>query len=135
MMVRKDYRNAMLLAVQLEQPSRLLNLMNEYTKGMTLKESVSHLSGLLRDLPEEAIDKVLNFTKEWNSSLKRAAISQIILNVILALPFNRSKLPSLVDTVKSLLPYSERHFEHVIDLMSNSYLVDFVLSQMENFMN
>lgn len=131
MLVRKDFKNAILISLELEQPFRLFNLLNEFTKGCSVQESTLKLSGLFESIPEEKLDRILLYIRDWNTSFKRASLAQIVLCVLLRMR-DSVALPSLLECCKALLPYSERHFEHVQDLQASVYLVDFVLSHMDS---
>lgn len=130
LLLRKDFKNAIILSIELEQPYRLFNLFNQYTKGCSLSESQDKLLQLLSVIPLEKIVRIVAYIKEWNVSFKRAPLAQSVLNAILRTVAHQD-CPELRESFKALLPYSERHLSHVQDLTANSYLVDFVLAHMD----
>lgn len=136
MLVRKDFKNAIVMALELEQPFRIFKLMNELTKGNSTAEAIQKVSALLESLPTDKLDRILLYIRDWNTSFKRSALAQVILSVLLrsqAKTLPEEQLPSLKECSKALLPYTERHFEHIQELISNSYLVDFVLGHMDDY--
>jgi len=132
MLLRKDFKNALLLALHLQQPFRLFALLNEHTRGLSFVEAQTRMRALFDTLPADKLDRILVYIRDWNTSFKRAALAQIVLNVLLRMPA-RTELPSLQETCKALLPYSQRHYDHVQELASSAYLVDFVLHHMDNY--
>lgn len=132
MLLRRDFKNAILLAIELEQPFRLFGLLNEHTKSLPTAEARDRLHALLSGLPAERLDRILGYIRDWNASFKRAALAQLVLHVLLRLR-RTVELPSLVECCKALLPYSERHFEHLQDLSASVHLTSFLLHHMDNY--
>ena len=42
-----------------------------------------------------------------------------------------AELPAIRDLLEALLPYTERHFQRMNQLLGDSYIVDFTLQSME----
>lgn len=134
LLLKRDYYNAIVVALELEQPFRLFSLVNEFVLGASCAEARAKLAALFAALPPAQLDRILVYIRDWNTSFKRAALAQIVLSVILQTGLTRAELPSLQECCVALQPYTERHFAHVQELMANGYLVDFVLSHMDNYM-
>lgn len=79
--------NAILLALSLEQPFRLLKLFKEVhearpegDESITGSESIDHILG---ELSTENIEKILKYVRDWNTNAKHSDIAQTVLNAIL----------------------------------------------------
>ena len=139
---RGNYREAIVLSLQLNHPARLLTLFQDVVEKSPQEDG--SLSGL------EAVDKVLAalddeqlFTlllrlRDWNTNARSARIAQKILWVI-AKTYPASRLVNLRkrgkglrDVLEALKVYTERHFQRCEELLEESYVVDFIVRGMEN---
>lgn len=129
MMLRRDFKNAAHLAMQLEQPNRLFLLLGQLVNGRPVEESLKLLSELIGVLGQEARSKLLTWLRDWNSSLKRSYISQLVLHTLL----RSGTLWSSTDkqVLQQIRSYNERHFEKLDNLVINSYLIDFVVNKIK----
>jgi U3 small nucleolar RNA-associated protein 13 len=127
MIMRKDYTNAILLAMQLEQPHRLYTLFGQIIDRRSIQESIDLLTALLVSFDETQIGKLTCWIRDWNTSLKRAYLSQLLLHVIL----KKHKTPALKEVFGHIQPYTERHFEKIDDLLIGSHLIDFVVNKIK----
>jgi U3 small nucleolar RNA-associated protein 13 len=88
-LLKKDYLNAILLAMSLEQPFRLLTLfdtvLNERPEGDTSITGSAAIDKILADMNAEQINKLLGYVRDWNTNAKRSRVAQTILNAILTL--------------------------------------------------
>jgi hypothetical protein len=88
-LLKKDYLNAILLAMSLEQPFRLLNLfdtvLNERPEGDKSITGSSAIDKILQDMTPEQINKLLGYIRDWNTNAKRSRVAQTILNALLTL--------------------------------------------------
>jgi U3 small nucleolar RNA-associated protein 13 len=133
LLLRSDLRNAVVLALELEQPFRIFALLNSLTRGESNTAAQEKLSQLLSALPLDKLDRLCLYIRDWNTSFRRALLAQLVLNTILRLhPMEtlREGMPHLKETAKAILPYTQRHFAHTQELMTSARLVDFVLAQM-----
>ncbi|CAH1765427.1 10659_t:CDS:10, partial [Entrophospora sp. SA101] len=92
---KKDYKNAILLAISLDQPHRLLNLfkqiMNNRPEGDSSITGLKTIDGILINLEKENLEKILTYIRDWNTNSKNFQVSQTILNVLLR-NFNSNQL-------------------------------------------
>lgn len=112
-MRKKDYLNAILLALSLEQPYRLLHLFKEVSESrpegdqsITGSENVDKI---LAELSIENIEKVLKYIRDWNTNAKHSDVAQTVLNAIL---MSRSaeeivEIPSAKEVRKHINVYKE----------------------------
>jgi len=77
----------------------------------------------------------LHWAKDWNTNGRFTRVAQNVLNLVFTY-FPNTKLfaaKSFKDTLEGLVPYTERHFTRVNQLMTNSFIVDFTLESMDIF--
>ncbi|KAJ3415807.1 Transducin (beta)-like 3 [Chytridiales sp. JEL 0842] len=138
-LLKKDYKNAIILAMELDQPYRLLKLFEELHKHRVEKESATGLTSVdtfLRTLDDERLEKFLKYIQDWNTNTKYAHIAQNLLNLFLAsFPSDRLlKLPRIKETIEAFIPYTERHFTHADELLKKSYVIGFTLHRMNELL-
>lgn len=87
-MRKKDYLNAILLALSLEQPFRLLGLFRqvfesrpEHDESITGSENVDRI---LAEMSKENLEKLLGYIRDWNTNAKHSDIAQTVLHAILS---------------------------------------------------
>lgn len=164
-----DYRRAILLALSLGQPGRLLSMFQKVITSTPESEEENASPGLnLLDQIVERLDgsdlvKLLTFVRDWNTQAKTSSIAQTILFSVLKLrsaesiiqafkdsavvkriedsdvdPTSTLVAPSgekaLSEMVEALIPYSERHMARMDRLLQESYVVDYILGEMDNGM-
>ncbi|ORZ03260.1 WD40-repeat-containing domain protein [Syncephalastrum racemosum] len=129
-MLRKDYLNAILLALSLEQPYRLLTLFRDVMEsgegGITGSAAVDKA---LTELGSENLEKLLRYLRDWNTNGKHSAVAQTVLNAILSQRTCEElvELQGVKDIIEGLLPYTDRHYQRIDDLITQSYIVDYTL--------
>lgn len=151
-----DYHNAILLALAMDRPGRLLSLFRSVrasaaedkstaNKTITGHPAVDHV---LKTLPLPSLAKLLTHVRIWNASAHTSSIAQTLLHAVLkfrpaeeiADAFESATLDekcgvtsqtSLQDLIEGILPYTERHLMRVEKLVQDSWVVDFVLGEMD----
>ncbi|KAF2683535.1 WD40 repeat-like protein [Lentithecium fluviatile CBS 122367] len=141
-----NYREAITLALQMDQPGRLFTLFKTVVETEVPDEgSLSGLSSVdevLSTLADEQLYKLLLRLRDWNTNVRSAPIAQKILwTVVKSYPASRlaSVKPmgrvgvkgSLKDVLDAIRAYSERHYKRIEDLVDESYLLDFTLQEMD----
>ncbi|KAH7077113.1 WD40-repeat-containing domain protein, partial [Paraphoma chrysanthemicola] len=141
-----NYREAIVLALQMDQPGRLFSLFKSVVEtespdhgSMTGLASVDEVIGSLAD---EQLYKLLLRLRDWNTNVRTAPVAQKILwAVVKSYPASRlaslrpggkvSTKGSLKDVLDAIRAYSERHYKRVEELVDESYLLDFTLREMD----
>jgi U3 small nucleolar RNA-associated protein 13 len=141
-----NYREAIVLALQMDQPGRLLSLFKSVIEtenpddgSMTGLNSVDEV---LANLADEQLYKLLLRLRDWNTNVRTAPIAQKILwTVVKSYPASRlaglrpagkvGAKGSLKDVFDAIRAYSERHYKRVEELVDESYLLDFTLREMD----
>ena len=116
---------------------------------------------VIRTLEGSDLAKLLRFVRDWNTNAKTSAVAQKVLLTIVKLrsadeiiktfgdetdekvfaegdevssqppATGRTALKELVD---ALIPYSERHLSRMEKLVQDSYVVDYILGEMDDGM-
>lgn len=92
----KDYSNAIMLALSMDQPRRLLNLFTEVRLTAGTSQSSTdpaadllsytgsrHVDAVLRDLHPREIRQILGYIKDWNTVSRSAEVAQGVLHALL----------------------------------------------------
>ncbi|KAL6709675.1 U3 small nucleolar RNA-associated protein 13 [Coniothyrium glycines] len=141
-----NYREAIVLALQMDQPGRLFSLLKSVVE--TESPDPNSLSGLLAvddvlsNLADEQLYKLLLRLRDWNTNVRTASIAQKILwTIVKSYPASRladlkpqgkvAAKGSLKDVLDAMRAYSERHYKRVEELVDESYLLDFTLREMD----
>lgn len=138
---RGDYHDAIMLALQLKHPARLLALFSDVVKTHPPERgSVSGLKAVddvIRALSDEQLYALLLRLRDWNTNAKTAAIAQRILAVVIRnhpaerLANLQQRNGGLNDMLQALMTYTDRHYKRIEELIEESYLVDFIVKEME----
>ncbi|KAL8874678.1 MAG: hypothetical protein Q9174_000018 [Haloplaca sp. 1 TL-2023] len=134
-----SYREAIVLALTLNHPARLLSLFQSVVDRSSPEEG--SLSGLkavdevLMSLSDEQLLELLRRLRDWNTNARTAVVAQRLLNVIVR-SYPAERLASLRgrgwrEVVDALQAYTERHYRRMVELVDESYLVEYTLREME----
>jgi U3 small nucleolar RNA-associated protein 13 len=136
---RKDWRNAILTAMSLDQPYRLLNLFNEVISNASdERESsilgLSEVDEIIATLTTPQLSVLLSRVRDWSTNGRTSLVAQRILHIILKKypPEQLLALPEIQKLVDALIPYSDRYLKQVDKLLQDSYVVDYILREMED---
>ncbi|KAF5368320.1 hypothetical protein D9758_002172 [Tetrapyrgos nigripes] len=124
----------------------------------------SAIDEVLRTIAGSDLTKLLKYVRDWNANAKTSFVAQSVLFAILKLRpaddvmksfvdevgmeafengngFSASESISnvkggtaLKDVIDSLIPYTERHLSRMDRLLQESYMVDFILGEMDDGM-
>ncbi|KAK8158847.1 WD40-repeat-containing domain protein [Phyllosticta citrichinensis] len=141
-----NYREAIGLALQLNQPARLFKLFKNVVEAEEQEEQ--SLTGLLAvdevlgSLADEQIFTLLLRIRDWNTNAKTAQVAQKLLWALMRL-YPASRLSglqlaggfhakgSVKGVMEALRAYTERHFKRMDELLDESYLLDYTLREMD----
>ncbi|KAJ6103864.1 hypothetical protein N7486_004086 [Penicillium sp. IBT 16267x] len=155
------YREAITLALQLNHPGRLLSLFTSAINAaddLSLPEeeralAANSLTGnpsideVLQSLDAVNLRTLLLRLRDWNTNARTSRVSQRILYALfrsypastfveLATQSVRGKngraAAGLKDILAALAAYTERHYKRVEELTDDSYLVEWILSEMDD---
>lgn len=139
----QDYRRAIEVALSLGHPGRLLQLFKEL-KGDSGVTGSADVDRVLQDLSSTDLVRLLRYVRDWNTRASSAVIAQRVLHAIvkfrpavdIALAFEDASTgdegSSLHELVEGLIPYTERHLVRMERLVQESYVIDYVLREMDD---
>ncbi|KAK9899009.1 WD40 repeat-like protein [Cystobasidium minutum MCA 4210] len=147
----KDYRNAILLALSMDQPRRLLGLMRDILSDDP--ENVSMLKQIFKSLESGDIFRLLEYIRDWNAKSRDSDVAQAVLNILLkthsladimkAAPSStsledsntarKSSSTTVSELIQAILPYTERHYARADRREQESAFLDFILAHMDDY--
>jgi U3 small nucleolar RNA-associated protein 13 len=135
---RKDWRNAIIAAMSLDQPYRLLNLFNEVISSPSSEGNPS-ITGLLEvdqviaTLSDPQLTVLLSRVRDWSTNVRTSHVAQRILHVILRKypPDRLMQLPDIKGVAEALIPYTDRYLQQIDKLLEESFVVDYILREMD----
>ncbi|KAL8944582.1 MAG: hypothetical protein Q9216_000385 [Gyalolechia sp. 2 TL-2023] len=134
-----NYREAIILALTLNHPARLLALFQGVVDRNPPEEGslsgVEAVDEVLMNLSDEQLLELLRRLRDWNTNARTAVVAQRILNVVVR-SYPAERLVGLrgrgwKEVVDGLRAYTERHFKRMAELVDESYLVEYTLKEME----
>lgn len=151
-----DYRKAIQLALAMEQPGRLLSL---FKNIKTIDADDTSITGhpsvdeVIHTLGGSELAKLLLYVRDWNTNAKTSRVAQGILHAVVKLKSSEEVMQAfhdrfgddeekgpatsgstLKDLVDALIPYTERHLARMDRLVQESYMVDYILGEMDDGM-
>ncbi|XP_060581284.1 transducin beta-like protein 3 [Ruditapes philippinarum] len=121
---QKKYLKAIGLAITLEQPFRLLNILKEI---LSEEGGNDKLFSTLQKLRMDQIDALLRFAVKWNTNSRHCHEAQVIISSVLKTypPKQLHELGNLKSSVEGLLPYTGRHFNRMSRLVQQSMFLEY----------
>jgi U3 small nucleolar RNA-associated protein 13 len=146
----KNWREAIVLALQLDQPGRLLHLFKTVVESPEFdKESwlgLKEVDAVVASLADEQVFQLLKRCREWNVNARNSLVAQRILRAIIE-GFGMERLAQLKvrgsgvgkagglkEVLNGLKVYSERHFGRISEMWDESFLVEFTLREMDGLL-
>lgn len=134
-----DWLNAFYLAMKLDHPMRLFNVLN---RSVTVSENNvvggtifnEQLDKAISNLDEEQLLRLVSRCRDWNTNAKTFHIAGKVIRCIL-LNYNINHLieiKGLVKIINTIVPYLTRHYNRLDNLIEETYILDFCLSDMDN---
>lgn len=148
----KDYRNAIILALSMDQPRRLLGLLRDILNDDA--QNMATLREVFKSLESGDIFRLLEYIRDWNAKSRDSDVAQATLNILFkthsladimkASPAStgmededstRRKGPqtTITELIEALLPYTERHYARADRLEQESAFLDFILAHMDDY--
>jgi U3 small nucleolar RNA-associated protein 13 len=139
----QDYRRAIEVALSPGHPGRLLQLF----KGLKGESSVTgsaDVDQVLQELSSADLLRLLRYVRDWNTRASSSAVAQRVLHAIVKLrpaediarAFEDASTGDegngLHELVEGLIPYTERHLVRMERLVQESYVIDYVLREMDD---
>lgn len=134
-----DWTNAFLLALMLDHPMRLFNVLRQSAvKGADSKGDKSvifneELDNLVGTLSNDQLLLLFKRSRDWNTNARTHSIAQKMIKCILQKQniSELSEIPGVIQIINGIIPYTERHFARVDNLVEQSYILDYALVEMD----
>jgi U3 small nucleolar RNA-associated protein 13 len=139
----QDYRRAIEVALSLGHPGRLLQLFKGL-KGDSGVTGSADVDQVLQELTSADLLRLLRYVRDWNTRASSSAVAQRVLHAIvkrrpaedIARAFEDASTGDegngLHELVEGLIPYTERHLVRMERLVQESYVIDYVLKEMDD---
>lgn len=126
----KKYLEAIGLAITLDQPFRVLNIIKDILR---VENGTKELTQTIKSLREDQLDIILRFLVEWNTNSKNCHAAQTVLSIILKSksPYDLMNRSNMKDTIEALLPYSEKHFQRMSRLLQQMEFTEYTWQSMK----
>lgn len=137
---RGNYREAITLALALNHPARLLSLLqgviNTSPPDSGSLSGVRAVDDVLSSLSNEQLLSLLSRVRDWNTNVRTSPVAQRVLNVVVR-SYSAERLAGLgkmkggKEVIEALRVYTERHYRRVEELWGESWVVEFLLGEMD----
>lgn len=124
----KKYLEAIVLAISLDHPRDTFRLFEQMMQSDCSEED---LHTIIRQLNYEQITYLLQYIIDWNTNSRFSSVAQHVLHAMFVCLQPNFISWSYEKSVDSLLAYSRRHFQRIQNLMQQSNLLDFTISNMQ----
>ena len=91
---------------------------------------------MLSSLSDEQLLALLSRVRDWNTNARTSTVAQRVLNVVVKF-YSAERLSGLGrrkggrEVVDALRVYTERHYRRVEELCGDSWIVEFLLNEMD----
>ncbi|OBA20272.1 WD40 repeat-like protein [Metschnikowia bicuspidata var. bicuspidata NRRL YB-4993] len=129
---RRDWSSAFLLALTLDHLMRVYNVVKLLIAAPAdrgLPVGCRLLEATMKALDPLQMAALLKRVRDWNINFKQFEIAQKVLAVVLA----RLDMadPDMRRAVDLIVPYNERHFLRLDAMLEETYVLDYVVQEME----
>lgn len=129
-----EWGNAFLLALTLDQPMRLYTVIKNSIAQNSSDEFIlgEELDSVIKTLNNDQILLLFKRIRTWNVNARYFSVAQKLIRAILQ-SFDVDKLveiPGLMQFIDAIVPYNERHYTRVDDLIEQSFILDYSIDEM-----
>lgn len=131
-----DWINAFMLALDINHPMRLYNVLKECISQNDDPESnigSFELEELISNLESDKILLLFKRIRDWNTNARLFEVAQKVIRVILD-KYDLEKLyqiKGIMQYIDAIVPYTERHYSRFDGLIEQSYVLDYVSRKMD----
>lgn len=123
----KQLIKALKLALRMERPMHVLKIVNEVLAGGNEK-----LYETLKEINHTQKETLLKFAAEWNTNNKNCHAAQLVFNILAPeIISGNLKVPALASFIEGALPYTERHFERLTNLLQDLNFITYTVNCMQ----
>lgn len=126
----KKFVEAIGLAITLDQPFRVLNIVKDI---LLVHNGSEELTKAVTSLREDQLDAILRFLVEWNTNSKNCHVAQTVLSIILKSksPYDLMSRPNMKESMEALISYSEKHFQRMGRLLQQMEFTEYTWQSMK----
>ncbi|CAG5059715.1 unnamed protein product [Parnassius apollo] len=123
----KKLVKALKLALRMDRPLHVLKIINE-----VLKNGNSNLYATLKEINHTQKETLLKFAVEWNTNNKNCHAAQLVFNILAPeIISGNLKIANLSSFIEHALPYTERHFERLTNLLQDLNFITYTVNCMQ----
>ncbi|KAI5968981.1 utp13 [Candida margitis] len=135
----QDWSNAFLLALTLNHSMRLYHVIKSCIEANKDDESSIgsfDLENTISQLNKDQLVTLFKKIRDWNINFKFFEISQALIHVVLHhfAVETLIEIPGLMKIIDSIIPYNERHYNRLDDLVEQTYVLDYTVEQMNRLL-
>ncbi|CDO96019.1 unnamed protein product [Kluyveromyces dobzhanskii CBS 2104] len=134
-----DWTNAFLLAMTLDHPMRLYNVLRQSVDNSNSDPKIvfnKEIDDAVSTLNNDQILLLVKRCRDWNTNARTHTIAQKVVRCILLRQKieELSEIPGLVRIIESIISYAQRHYSRMDNLVQESYILDYALVQMDRLL-
>ncbi|XP_026725290.1 transducin beta-like protein 3 [Trichoplusia ni] len=123
----KQLIKALKLALRMGRPANVLKIVNEVLAGGNEK-----LYETLKEINHTQKEALLKFAAEWNTNNKNCHAAQLVFNILAPeIISGNLRVPALASFIEGALPYTERHFERLTNLLQDLNFISYTVNCMQ----
>lgn len=123
----KQLIKALKLALRMQRPMHVLKIVNEVLSGGNEK-----LYETLKEINHTQKETLLKFAAEWNTNNKNCHAAQLVFNILAPeIIAGNLKVPAVSSFIEGALPYTERHFERLTNLLQDLNFITYTVNCMQ----
>ncbi|XP_044750631.1 transducin beta-like protein 3 [Coccinella septempunctata] len=126
----RNWLKALKLALRLDKPFRVLNIVNEI-----IKSKEDGLKATIEQLREDQKNSLFTYAVNWNTNKKNRKASQIILEILLDQIIEGTFKPSnLSSNLEGALAYTQKYFDHSKESLKKCHFINYSMNCMKPHM-
>lgn len=124
----KQLLKALKLAIRLDRPQQVLKIINLVIKS----EDKGELSSTIKQLKPLQKEKLFKHASTWNMNSKNCHVAQLVINILLDdIQTGELKPVGFTSILESTIPYTERHFHRLTQLLQDLHFVKYTINCMQ----
>lgn len=118
---------ALKLALKLDKPFQVLKIVQ-----VVIKKGETGLADTIKELKNNQKESLLKCATNWNMNSKHCQPAQLVMNILInELQTGEFRPLGLGSTLEGSLPYTERHFKRLTQLMQDIHFVNYTINCMQ----
>lgn len=136
---RKNYDEALMIAIDHDKPMHALRILESIISGEIDggKSGKELLQKKAKTWSHQQLSRLLHYCRDWNTRSRNCHIAAIVVNSIVSCRTIEElvEVEGVPEIAAGIVPYMERHFDRLDQLLTDSYFLDFTLSSMGDLTN